>query len=176
MLNQRGQALRQPSDSRATPCDTAVSSAAFVGDRICFRGSADTTGSPGRARMTARPENEADDPHVLVPTESLVVALTKPVKINRDGRAAVGRCQRQRLAAKVNPKDPAFDDQWRLRHGWRLRRRFRREHDQEQTNDGDARYPRPIAHHPHALRRRRHCEDRQRRRACRREIVADELP
>src|SRR4030095_9301546 len=46
---------------------------------------------------TARPENEADDPHVLVPTEALVVALTKTVNVDRDGRAAGGRGQRQGL-------------------------------------------------------------------------------
>ena len=93
----------------------------------------------------AWPENEADDPHVLVPAKPVIVALTNAVKVDRNGWGVVGRCQRHRLAAKVNPKDPAFDDQRRLRYGGRLGRRLRPE--QEQADDGDARYPRPIAHH-----------------------------
>ena len=88
----------------------------------------------------AWPENEADDPHVLVPAEPGVVALTKAVKVDRNGRGVVGRSQRQRLAAKVNPKDPAFDDQRRLPYGRRLGRRLRCEDGQQQADDGDARY------------------------------------
>jgi len=89
-----------------------------------------------------------------------------------EGRSSRSGCCWQvpahRLAAKVNPKDPAFDDQRRLRYGRRLRRRTRRE--QDLADDGDARYPRPIAHH--ITPRRRHCEARQLSRRYR-GIVAD---
>src|SRR6266571_610963 len=72
----------------------------------------------------AWPENEADDPHVLVPAESMVVALTNAVKVDRDRRAAVGRFKHHHLVSKVNPKDPALDDQRLLWHGRRLGRRL----------------------------------------------------
>ena len=103
----------------------------------------------------AWPENVADYPHVLVPAESGVLALRKTSQIDRDGRSAVGRCQRHRLAAKVDPKDPAVDDQRRLWHGARLGRRLRREDGQEQANEDDPPYPPPIhvAHRLHAFRR-----------------------
>jgi hypothetical protein len=129
-----------------------------------------------RLDPTAWPENEADDPHVLVPAESMVVALTKAVEVDRDGGAAVGRCQLQCLAAKVNPKDPAFDDQRRLRHGRRLGRRFRREHGQEQADDGNARYPPPITHIYTLSGVDGIARPGGARRACCLEIVADGLP
>src|SRR5690348_13072421 len=55
----------------------------------------------------AWPKNVADYPYVLVAAESVVVALRKTSQIDRDGRRAVGRRERHRLAAKVDPKDPA---------------------------------------------------------------------
>jgi hypothetical protein len=98
---------------------------------------------------TAWPENGSDDPHVLVSSKSVVVALTDAVKVDGNSRAVVGRCQRHQLAAKVNPNDPAFDDQRRLPYGRRLGCRLRRK--QEQTDDGDARNPRQAAHSHHPL-------------------------
>src|SRR5262245_47011626 len=86
---------------------------------------------------TAWSENESDDSNVLVSSESVVVALSNAVKVDRNGRSVVGGCQRHRLAAKVNPKDSAFDDQRRFWYGRRLGRRLRREH--EQADDGDTR-------------------------------------
>ena len=66
------------------------------------------------------------------------------MKIDRHSWGIVGGRQRHGLVPKVDPKDSALDDQRRLRDGWRLRRRLGRE--QEQADDGDARYSRPIAH------------------------------
>src|SRR5262245_59866913 len=68
----------------------------------------------------AWPENVADDPHILVAAEAMVVALAKSVKVDRHGRGVVGGCERHRLTAKVNPQDSALDDQRRLWDGWRL--------------------------------------------------------
>jgi putative ABC transport system substrate-binding protein len=41
---------------------------------------------------TAWPENEAHDPHILVPAEPLIVALTNAMKVDRNGRSVVGWC------------------------------------------------------------------------------------
>jgi hypothetical protein len=90
------------------------------------------------------PKEEADDSHELVPAESRVVALTYAVEVDHDGQASVGRVQQHCLRAKVNPKDPAFDDQRWLLHGWRLRPWLRRQHEEEQAGDGEARYPPSI--------------------------------
>src|SRR5262245_46729077 len=99
-----------------------------------------------------RPEDVADDPHVLVASESVVIALRKTSQIDGDGRRAVGRRQRHRLAAEIDPQDAAVDDQRQLLYGRRLGCRFRREDRQEQANHDSAppAGPIPVAHSPAA--------------------------
>src|SRR6266478_8453326 len=99
MLDQRGQLLRPPSDSWPSPA--IPRSHAPRSSAIGFASGALRIPRAHQVELecldpTARPENEADDSHVLVPMQSLVVALTNAVKVDRDGRGAVGRCQRQR--------------------------------------------------------------------------------
>src|SRR5215470_4709972 len=92
-----------------------------------------------RLDPAARPEYVADDSHVLVSTESLVVALRQTTQVDRDRRCPVGRRQGHRLAAEIDPEHPAVDDQRRLWNRRRLSRRLHRENGEKQAEDDHAR-------------------------------------
>lgn len=47
------------------------------------------------------------------------------------------RCEHQRLAAEVDPQNPALDDQRLLRQDWRPGRRRRHKNDEEQAKGRD---------------------------------------
>src|SRR5262249_35475533 len=91
-----------------------------------------------------RPADVADDPHVLVASEAVVGRAGKTDEIDGDGRRAVGRRQRHRLAAEIDPQDAAVDDQPRLLYGRRPGCRLRREDRQEQANHDSAPPAGPI--------------------------------